>query len=60
MGPVAYKLALPPIVKACDVFHTFLLNMYVHDVNNVIDCSMIQVEFKGEFQPELLCILDQR
>ena len=31
VGPMAYKLALPPHVKVHDVFHVSLLKIYVHD-----------------------------
>jgi len=55
--PVAYQLALPPIVKFHDVIHVSLLNRYVKDVDHVIDWSVLQVEPEGEFQSELQCIL---
>jgi len=37
IGPVAYRLALPPTVKFHDVFHVSLLNKYVKYVDHVID-----------------------
>jgi hypothetical protein len=52
VGSIAYRLALPPIVKPHNVFHVSLLNKYVHDSNHITDFSMIQVELEGEFLPE--------
>jgi hypothetical protein len=60
VGPVAYRLALPPTVKSHNVFHVSLLKKYVHDSNHIIDWSMIQVEPEGEFLPEPQCILDRK
>ena len=41
VGLVAYKFALPPIIRAHNVFHVSLLNKYVHDSNHVIDWTVI-------------------
>jgi hypothetical protein len=60
VGPEAYRLALPPTVKAHNVFHFSLLKKYVHDSNHIIDWSVIQVEPEGEFLPEPQCILDRK
>jgi hypothetical protein len=60
MGPVDYRLAFPPTVKAYNFFHVSLLNKYVHDSNHIIDWSVIQVESEGEFLPEPQCILDRK
>ena len=60
VGPLAYRLALPSTVKTHNVFHVSLLKKCVHDVNHIIDWSMIQVEPKGECLLEPQCILDRK
>ena len=37
VGPMAYKLALPPNLKFHNVFHIYVLKRYVHDVTHVIN-----------------------
>ena len=44
IGPVAYRLALPPTVKVHDDFYVSLLKIYVKNVDNVIDWSALQVD----------------
>jgi hypothetical protein len=41
VGPLAYRLSLPPTVKEHNVIHVSLLNKYVHDSNHIIDWSLI-------------------
>jgi hypothetical protein len=60
VGPIAYRLAFPPTVKAHNVIHVSLLKKYVHDYNHIIGWSVIQVELEGEFLPEPQCILDRK
>jgi hypothetical protein len=40
------------------MFFMFLLKRYIHDPTHIIDWNMVQVEPKGEFQEEPLCIMD--
>jgi hypothetical protein len=47
VGPLAYRLALPPTIKEHNFFHVSLLKKYVHDANHIIDWSVIQVELEG-------------
>jgi hypothetical protein len=58
--PVAYRISLPRIIKAHNVFHVSLLKKYVHDANHIIDWSVIQVKSEGEFLPEPECILERK
>jgi hypothetical protein len=60
VGLVAFRLALPPTVKAHDVFHVSFLKEYVHNSNHIIDWSMIQVEQEGELLLEPQCILAKK
>jgi hypothetical protein len=60
IGPVAYMLAFYATVKVHNVFHVLLLKKYVHDPNHVIDWTLIQVELEGDFQVQLVCILDRK
>ena len=46
--------------RAHNVFHVSLLKKYVHDSNHVINWNVIQVELKGEFRTDLMCILDRK
>ena len=47
IGPIAYWLVLPQMVKVHNVFHVSLLKKYVKDVDNVIEWYVLQVDPKG-------------
>ena len=59
VGPVAYKLIIPPTMKEHDVFYISLLQIYIHDVNHIIDWNLIQIESKGELYPKPQWILNK-
>ena len=60
VGSIAYELVVPPNIKVHNVFHIFILKIYVHNVSHVIDWNVIQVEPEGEFQVGSEHILDRR
>jgi hypothetical protein len=41
VGPICYRLALPPIVNAHNVFPVSLLKKYAHDSNHIIEWFVI-------------------
>jgi hypothetical protein len=43
-----------------NVFHVSLFKKYVHDPNHVIYWYLIQVEPEGDFQVQLVCIMDKK
>ena len=61
IGPVAYRLALPPSMTGVhDVFHVSMLRKYIRDPSHVIQHQEIEItpEVKYEAQPER--ILDRQ
>jgi hypothetical protein len=60
IGSVAYMLALSASMNVHNVFHLSLLKKYVHDPNHVIDWHLIRVETEGDFQVQLVWVLDKK
>ena len=60
IGLVAYRITLPASTRSHNCFHVSFLNKYIHDPNHVINWDVIQVEPKGEFQIEPMCIFNRR
>jgi hypothetical protein len=58
IGPIAYMISFHASMRVHNVFHVSLLKKYVPNPNHIIDWTMIQVEHKGDFRVELVCILD--
>lgn len=59
-GPIAYKIALPASLHIHDAFHVSFLKKYVPGTNHIVDWKMIQVELEGNFQVQLVYILDTK
>ena len=60
IGPVSYRLALPTSTRDHNVFHVSLLKRYAHDPNHVINWDVIQMEPKGKFQIDPMCIIGRK
>ena len=60
IGPVAYRLALPPsLSRIHDVFHVSVLRQYILDVTHVLDWDAFQVA-DGQLTLEPIRILQHR
>ncbi|KAH9304109.1 hypothetical protein KI387_008513, partial [Taxus chinensis] len=61
LGPLAYRLALPPsLSRVHDVFHVSVLRRYVSDPSHVLDWTALQVQDQGQVMVEPVRILDRR
>ena len=61
IGPVAYRIALPPFLSNLhDVFHVSQLRKYVHDPSHVIESDDIQVRDNLTFDSPPVRIADRR
>ena len=61
IGPVAYRIALPPhLYRTHNVFHVSVLRHYIADESHKINWKDLQVSDEGTFTVEPLRILDHR
>jgi hypothetical protein len=60
IGPVTYILTFATSMNVNKLLHVSLLKKYEHDPNHVIELNFIQMEPQGEFQVQLVCILDRK
>ncbi|KAA0056807.1 pol protein [Cucumis melo var. makuwa] len=61
IGPVAYRLALPPSFSAVhDVFHVSMLRRYVVDPTHVVDFEPLQINEKLSYEEQPVEILARK
>jgi hypothetical protein len=61
VGPVAYRLALPPTYASVhNVFHVSMLRKYVHDPSHVLKVDTPEVKIDLSFDEKAIAILDRR
>ncbi len=60
IGPVAYRVALPPHLSGVhDVFHVAVLRKYLHDPSHVVDYRDLQIEANLTYEEQPVEILDR-
>jgi hypothetical protein len=61
VGPVAYRLALPPTYASIhNVFHVSMLRKYVHDPSHVLKVDTPEVKTDLSFDEKAIVVLDRR
>ncbi|XP_057504727.1 uncharacterized protein LOC130788179 [Actinidia eriantha] len=60
IGPVAYRLALPPeLANVHNVFHVSMLKKYVFDLSHAIEHQLLEIREDLSYVEQLVQILDQ-
>ena len=60
VGPVAYRLALPPeLTKLHDVFHVSMVRRYISDESHILPVQDVQVQSDFLYDEEPKAILAQ-
>ncbi|CAL8168609.1 unnamed protein product [Prunus armeniaca] len=61
IGPVAYRLALPPeLSRVHDVFHVSMLRKYMPDPSHVLEYQLVELEEDLTYEEQLVQILDKK
>ncbi|KAF5451789.1 hypothetical protein F2P56_026861 [Juglans regia] len=61
IGPVAYKVALPPALSGVhDVFHVSMLRKYIPDPTHVIDYEPLQLQENLTYTEEPMRIIERK
>ena len=59
VGPIAYRLVLPPILSSVhEVFHVFMLWKYTPDPTHIVDWGELVVDADGTFEEGPVRIMD--
>ena len=61
MGPVAYRLDLPPeLSKVHNVFHVSMLRKYIPDPSHVLKDQPVELKDNLTYKEKLMQIVDHR
>jgi len=59
VGPVAYRIALPPeLSRMHDVFHVSMLRKYISDPSHVLESQPVELRFDLSYVEQPVQILD--